>query len=169
MAREQFAITRMAVPEALLNVQAQQYANPPKVMVFVCDHRDVPLMLIDAGGNVVWKAEADDLLGTGERREKGIRQLLRLYGQCLDEETGLHYLHPRYFDPATSRPVAHSPIELPGGLEDSCLNSAAEQRDRRGVIDLGTGCPGKKELLKHITGNFPAPGLEYWATRKPWF
>ena len=63
----------------------------------------------DSWGKVKWE--------THEREIKtGGPQNLRMQGQYLDRETGLHYNLHRYYDPDSGRFTQHDPIGLAGGL-----------------------------------------------------
>ncbi|MDT0137130.1 RHS repeat-associated core domain-containing protein [Acidovorax sp. PRC11] len=49
-------------------------------------------------------------------REEALEQNLRLQGQYLDRETGLHYNTFRYYDPDVGRFISPDPVGLEGGL-----------------------------------------------------
>ncbi len=82
-----------------------------------CDHRGLPLALINSRGEAVWRAEYDEwgnqLL---EDNPKNLQQLIRLPGQQYDKETGLYYNRYRYYDPSQKRYITQDPIGLRGGL-----------------------------------------------------
>jgi len=78
------------------------------------DHLGTPLMMTDADGAVVWRAEHTPF---GEARidVETVRLDLRLPGQYADAESGTHYNYFRDYDPATGRYVTSDPIGLAGG------------------------------------------------------
>ncbi|BCT14707.1 hypothetical protein R1TS_27350 [Enterobacter cloacae] len=55
------------------------------------------------------------LLRESETQVSGFSQNLRMQGQYLDRETGLHYNLFRYYDPDCGRFTQHDPIGLAGG------------------------------------------------------
>jgi len=85
------------------------------------DHLDIPRYLTNQSGQVVWQnlpspygvSQVDeDPDGNGEKVSFNVR----FPGQYFDEETGLHYNHFRYYDPAIGRYITSDPIGLTGGL-----------------------------------------------------
>ena len=56
------------------------------------------------------------LLRESETQVSGYSQNLRMQGQYLDRETGLHYNLFRYYDPDCGRFTQQDPIGLAGGL-----------------------------------------------------
>jgi RHS repeat-associated protein len=56
------------------------------------------------------------LLRESETQLSGYSQNLRMQGQYLDRETGLHYNLFRYYDPDCGRFTQQDPIGLAGGI-----------------------------------------------------
>ncbi|MFT1604208.1 RHS repeat-associated core domain-containing protein, partial [Enterobacter hormaechei subsp. oharae] len=56
------------------------------------------------------------LLRESETKVSGYSQNLRMQGQYLDRETGLHYNLCRYYDPDCGRFTQQDPIGLAGGI-----------------------------------------------------
>jgi RHS repeat-associated protein len=56
------------------------------------------------------------LLRESETQLSGYSQNLRMQGQYLDRETGLHYNLFRYYDPDSGRFTQQDPIGLAGGI-----------------------------------------------------
>lgn len=71
-----------------------------KIHLYHCDHRGLPLALVDADNKVAWSAGYDEW-GNMLREEnpQGLEQLIRLPGQQYDEEIGLYYNLYRWHDP----------------------------------------------------------------------
>ncbi|HAU3358371.1 TPA: hypothetical protein JDL67_000955 [Salmonella enterica subsp. salamae] len=87
-----------------------------KIHLYHCDHRGLPLALIDPDNTVAWHAEYDEwgnLLG--EENPEHLEQLIRLPGQQYDEESGLHYNRHRYYNPGQGRYITQDPAGLEGG------------------------------------------------------
>ena len=81
-----------------------------------CDHRGLPLALIDETGAIAWQAEYDEWGNPlSEDNPQDLQQLIRLPGQQLDDETGLYYNRHRYYDPQQGRYITQDPIGLAGG------------------------------------------------------
>ncbi|GAL58943.1 hypothetical protein EV102420_14_00010, partial [Pseudescherichia vulneris NBRC 102420] len=78
-----------------------------------------PERLTDAEGRVCWEAQNSawgKLLSEREVQLAGCAQNLRMQGQYLDRETGLHYNLFRYYDPDCGRFTQQDLIGLAGGL-----------------------------------------------------
>ncbi|WP_336220172.1 RHS repeat-associated core domain-containing protein [Citrobacter amalonaticus] len=91
--------------------------NIRNVHLYQCDHRGMPVALINREGQVEWKAELDPWGNVlSEDNPHNIEQPLRLPGQWYDEESGLHYNRHRYYDPAKGRYITQDPIGLRGGV-----------------------------------------------------
>jgi RHS repeat-associated protein len=102
--------------------QATPAAFEQREMAFYqCDHLGTPQELTDHEGRIAWSAqykawgEARQAISEAGRRA-GFRNPIRLQGQYLDDETGLHYNRERYYDPFSGRFVSKDPIGLLGGL-----------------------------------------------------
>uniref|UniRef100_UPI002ED9EA80 RHS repeat domain-containing protein n=1 Tax=Enterobacterales TaxID=91347 RepID=UPI002ED9EA80 len=92
------------------------YIPDRKIHLYHCDHRGLPLALINMDGSLAWQAEYDEwgnLLH--EDNPQNLQQLIRLPGQQSDEETGLYYNRHRYYDPMQGRYITQDPIGLRGG------------------------------------------------------
>ncbi len=78
-------------PEQMKNQMAPTYTPARKIHLYHCDHRGLPLALIDVKGRIAWRAEFDEW-GNMLREDNpdNLQQLIRLPGQQYDEESGLH-------------------------------------------------------------------------------
>ncbi|SQH38399.1 core protein [Salmonella enterica] len=103
-------------PEQMKNQMAPAYTPARKIHLYHCDHRGLPLALIDVKGRIAWRAEFDEW-GNMLREDNpdNLQQLIRLPGQQYDEESGLHYNRHRYYDPGQGRYITQDPIGLAGG------------------------------------------------------
>ncbi len=103
-------------PEQILNQMEPEYLPQRKIHLYHCDHRGLPLALINAEGKVDWSAEYD-AWGNVQRENNphNMKQLIRLPGQQYDEETRLYYNRYRYYDPVQGRYITQDPIGLAGG------------------------------------------------------
>lgn len=86
-----------------------------ETLYFHNDHLGTPQVLTDENQNVVWKATFDSF-GTANEDVAMVEQNLRLPGQYLDRETGLHYNYFRTYDPAIGRYPQSDPLGLDGGV-----------------------------------------------------
>ncbi|MBJ8738439.1 RHS domain-containing protein, partial [Citrobacter amalonaticus] len=88
-------------PEQMKNQLEPIYIPVRKIHLYHCDHRGLPLALIDVNGAIAWRAEFDEW-GNILREDNpyNLEQLIRLPGQQWDKETGLYYNRHRYYDPA---------------------------------------------------------------------
>ena len=75
--------------------------------------------MTDSEGQVRWEGVNSawgKLLRESETQVSGYSQNLRMQGQYLDRETGLHYNLFRYYDPDCGRFTQQDPIGLAGGI-----------------------------------------------------
>ena len=106
----------------VLFVKTTNSSNQKSFAYLHHDHLQTPLQATDKAGNVVWaasynafgKAAITTPAATADKPTININ--LRLPGQYLDEETGLHYNWHRYYDADTGRYVTADPIGLRGGI-----------------------------------------------------
>lgn len=94
----------------------EEYTPERKIHLYHCDHRGLPLALIDTDNIAVWRAEYDEwgnLLY--EDNPQNLQQLIRLPGQQYDDESGLYYNRHRYYNPEQGRYITQDPIGLAGG------------------------------------------------------
>jgi RHS repeat-associated protein len=102
--------------EQIQNQIEPEYIPQRTIHLYHCDHRGLPLALVNAEGKTDWSAEYDawgNLLR--ENNPHNLQQLIRLPGQQYDEETGLYYNRHRYYDPLQGRYITQDPIGLRGG------------------------------------------------------
>lgn len=78
------------------------------------DHLGTPQQLTSASGAIEWSASYQ-AFGQAQIGTAAVTNNLRLPGQYLDSETGLHYNWRRYFDPETGRYLTPDPLGLEGG------------------------------------------------------
>ncbi|ECJ2543104.1 RHS repeat protein, partial [Salmonella enterica subsp. salamae] len=104
-------------PEQMKNQMVPAYTPARKIHLYHCDHRGLPLALIDVKGRIAWRAEFDEWGNVlREDNPDNLQQLIRLPGQQYDEESGLHYNRHRYYDPGQGRYITQDPTGLAGGL-----------------------------------------------------
>lgn len=103
-------------PEQIQNQIEPEYTPQRKIHLYHCDHRGLPLALVNAEGKADWSAEYDAWGNVlSENNPHNLEQLIRLPGQQYDEETGLYYNRHRYYDPQQGRYITQDPIGLRGG------------------------------------------------------
>lgn len=132
---------------ALKSDQAQtQDAHPLTIRHILTDHLGTPIALVNANGpeagQVAWAAKYGawgDI--EQEYNPDRLHQPIRLQGQQLDEETGLHYNRFRYYDPRVGQYVTQDPIGLAGGVNNSvyAINSPLQLIDPDGLDAIGNG------------------------------
>ncbi|MCO7520894.1 MULTISPECIES: RHS repeat-associated core domain-containing protein [unclassified Pseudomonas] len=94
-------------------------AGHEQVRYFHLNLAGLPEQMTDEAGDSLWHATCQ---AWGAQEEEWhaphtrVRQNLRLQGQYLDRETGLHYNTFRYYDPDIGRFTQPDPIGLRGGL-----------------------------------------------------
>ncbi|WP_421550804.1 RHS repeat-associated core domain-containing protein, partial [Kluyvera intermedia] len=104
-------------PEQLKGLVEPECEPERKIHLYHCDHRGLPLALINREGNAVWRAEYDEWGNQQmEDNPENLQQLIRLPGQQYDQETGLYYNRYRYYDAMQRRYITQDPIGLAGGL-----------------------------------------------------
>ncbi|ECI0416243.1 RHS repeat protein [Salmonella enterica subsp. salamae] len=102
--------------EQIQNQMEPEYTPERKIHLYHCDHRGLPLALVNAEGKADWSAEYDAWGNVlRENNPHNMKQLIRLPGQQYDEETGLYYNRHRYYDPLQGRYITQDPIGLRGG------------------------------------------------------
>ena len=113
----------------------------------VTDLVGTPTELIDEAGSTAWRSHCT-LWGLPLRdpSPRSVDCPLRFPGQYFDAETGLHYNHHRYYDPATAR--YHSPDPL--GLEPAPHHHAYVINPLVWIDPLGLA-PSCKAVIRHYT------------------
>ncbi|WP_455819455.1 RHS repeat-associated core domain-containing protein [Pseudomonas cerasi] len=93
----------------------------PEIYWFHNAANGMPERLTDSKGRIRWEGISTPwgkLLSESNQRVQGYDQNLRLQGQYLDRETGLHYNLFRYDDPDSARFTQQDPIGLAGGQNE---------------------------------------------------
>ncbi|MGK9176045.1 RHS domain-containing protein, partial [Yokenella regensburgei] len=91
----------------------------PDVYWFHCQLNGTPERMTDIEGELRWEGQNSawgKLLREATHKAIDYPQNLRMQGQYLDRETGLHYNLFRYYDPDCGRFTQHDPIGLAGGI-----------------------------------------------------
>ena len=91
----------------------------PEIFWFHCAANGTPELLTDVEGQKTWEGVNSPwgkLLRESNQRIPVVEQNLRMQGQYLDRETGLHYNLFRYYDPDSGRFTQQDPIGLAGGI-----------------------------------------------------
>ncbi len=91
----------------------------PDIYWFHNQPNGTPERLTDVEGRVRWEGRNSawgKLAHESTPLPTGYHQNLRMQGQYLDRETGLHYNLFRYYDPDCGRFTQHDPIGLAGGI-----------------------------------------------------
>ncbi len=130
------------------------------VHLYHCDHRGLPVALINSEGVRDWSAEYD-IWGNRlkEDNPQKLEQLIRLPGQQYDDETGLYYNRYRYYNPEQGRYISQDPIGLRGGwnLYTYPLNPVSGTDPLGLVVDAipwGAATPSAVPPLVPVTGMF---------------
>ncbi|EAA7387863.1 RHS repeat protein [Salmonella enterica subsp. enterica] len=162
--------------EQMKNQVEPEYAPVRKLHLYHCDHRGLPLALIDINGHIAWSAESDEWGNVlREDNQHNLQQLIRLPGQQWDKESGLYYNRHRYYDPAQGRYITQDPIGLQGGwnLYQYPLNPVITI-DPLGLSGLGAlnfllGQPGMKDAYNcaatQYENSLPKPVSEWKFSR----
>lgn len=79
------------------------------------DQRNAPLAVTDETGRLVWRGYHDIHARLIGERGEPIDMPLRAYGHYHDEESALHYLGRRYYDPLTGRCLQQDDLALRRG------------------------------------------------------
>ncbi|BEN54984.1 hypothetical protein SMKC058_22480 [Serratia marcescens] len=93
--------------------------SPAQVFYFHTAPNGEPESLTDSDGTLRWQSHSSAWGRTKyeeNQQDLDYSQNLRLQGQYLDRETGLHYNLFRYYDPDIGRFTQHDPIGLAGGI-----------------------------------------------------
>ncbi|KEA50859.1 type IV secretion protein Rhs [Mangrovibacter sp. MFB070] len=140
----------------------------PEIYWFHCQPNGTPERLTDNEGQVRWDGQTGawgKLLREAPVHAAGFAQNLRMQGQYLDRETGLHYNLFRYYDPDSGRFTQQDPIGLAGGL-----NLYQYAPNAQGWVDpLGLSkCndPSKEATKWQGPGNDDYPGVDVYTNRK---
>ncbi|WP_173581518.1 RHS repeat-associated core domain-containing protein, partial [Winslowiella iniecta] len=94
-------------------------AENPEIYWYHCRPDGTPETLTDESGAVRWRGSNGawgKLLRETRQDAADFAQNLRMQGQYLDRETGLHYNLFRYYDPDCARFTQPDPIGVAGGL-----------------------------------------------------
>lgn len=86
-----------------------------RILYVHTDHLGTPLLLTDAGEQVVWHATAEPFGKTAASVNQVVSNL-RFPGQYGDQEAGSHYNYYRYYAPQAGRYITADPIGITGGL-----------------------------------------------------
>ncbi|WP_082485952.1 MULTISPECIES: RHS repeat domain-containing protein [unclassified Acidovorax] len=117
-------------------------AHPLAIRHILTDHLGTPIALVNANGQaarqVSWTARYSVWGIEQEYNPHRIHQPIRLQGQQLDAETGLHYNRFRYYDPGVGQYVTQDPIGLLGGTNGSSYvdHDSLNSVDPLGLFDL---------------------------------
>lgn len=93
--------------------------TPAQVFYFHTAPNGEPESLTDSDGTLRWQSHSSAwgrIKYEENQQDLDYFQNLRLQGQYLDRETGLHYNLFRYYDPDIGRFTQHDPIGLAGGI-----------------------------------------------------
>ena len=98
---------------------APQHVIDDVFHAIVTDGVGTPTELVDLDGRVAWHAKTT-IWGRGisSNRDADVDCPLRFPGQYHDVETGLHYNHHRYYDPATASYLTPDPLGLAAAPND---------------------------------------------------
>ncbi|KAF1017277.1 MAG: Protein RhsD [Stenotrophomonas maltophilia] len=87
----------------------------PRICVYHNEPNGAPSRITDRYGAILWAAHYDASGGAEANGHVALCNPLRLQGQYLDQETGLHYNRFRYFDTTTASYTSRDPLgTIPG-------------------------------------------------------
>ncbi len=113
----------------------QARADSESVYYLYNDHLGTPQTATNAVGSLVWEASYRPY-GAAEAANEGIEQNVRLPGQYLDRESGLHYNYQRTYHPGLGRYLEPDPL---GQIDHSnlypyALNNPTSLTDPTGEV-----------------------------------
>ena len=103
------------------------------------DHLGTPLEASNDEGETTWRVTYRAWGTVVVEQAEEIQQRVRLPGQYLDAETGLHYNRFRYYEPRIGRFISQDPIGLAGGLNS--FSFAPNPINWTDVLGLKPDCP----------------------------
>lgn len=109
-ARDTLAHTKAASPP---EKPARRYRS---IYYFHNDPNSCPVRITDADGRLLWSAGHEPWGRLEHGDAVSIANPIRLQGQYVDNETGLHYNLQRYYDPRIGSYISADPIGLAGGV-----------------------------------------------------
>ncbi|MEE3664886.1 RHS repeat-associated core domain-containing protein [Brenneria sp. g21c3] len=131
-----------------------------QVMYFHNAPNGEPESLTDSDDTLRWQGHSSawGKLSDGEKQQTlDYSQNLRLQGQYLDRETGLHYNLFRYYDPDIDRFTQHDPIGVLGGLN----NYAYAPNPLTWIDPLGLKCTHSASNLSRLMLPLKINGASY--------
>ncbi|MGS6305681.1 HNH/endonuclease VII fold putative polymorphic toxin, partial [Enterobacter sichuanensis] len=129
--------------------------DAPEIFWFHCQPNGTPERMTDSEGQVRWEGVNSawgKLLRESDTQGSGYSQNLRMQGQYLDRETGLHYNLFRYYDPDCGRFTQQDPIGLAGGINlYQYAPNALGWIDPWGLTKCSSGGPNKKTSYEGVS------------------
>ncbi|WP_242607434.1 RHS repeat domain-containing protein, partial [Enterobacter hormaechei] len=130
--------------------------DAPEIFWFHCQPNGTPERMTDSEGQVRWEGVNSawgKLLRESETQISGYSQNLRMQGQYLDRETGLHYNLFRYYDPDCGRFTQQDPIGLAGGINlYQYAPNALKYIDPLGLCKVKSARARQAKMLKDDVG-----------------
>lgn len=111
-----YALPDDLVPRSFVDYRREEGEWKGTAYCIHTNHLYTPIVVTDETGNVVWSVELTPYGAIRKYHTAGLEFNLRLPGQYLDTETGLHYNRNRYYDPEIGRYIQPDPIGLAGGI-----------------------------------------------------
>ncbi len=140
------------------------------IIYLYTDHLMTNRLATDENQLVVWRWEGEAFGNTLAEEISGVKVNLRFPGQYFDGETGLHYNHYRYYDPALGRYITSDPIGIDGGANTYTYVSAnpTNRYDYFGLFDPADyyqvcNCPNITAKRDDINKN---PDEPWWSPSK---
>jgi len=136
----------------------------PEIYWFHNAANGMPELLTDGEGQKAWEginSPWGKLLRESSQRVPVVEQNLRMQGQYLDRETGLHYNLFRYYDPDSGRFTQQDPIGLAGGINlYQYAPNALGWVDPWGLMKCKN--PAKEATKWQGPGNKTYPGIDVY-------
>ncbi len=155
------AVDYLFFPQRPVLLALRHHGQSPLWAAF--GHRYEVLCLTDSAGRPVWQAEYD-AFGTAHIERGAERfQPLRLPGQYLDAETGLHYNQARYYHPGLGRYLSPDPLFLEGGSDNFYTYCNADPVNH---IDPAGEFIFMPILIGAVLGAAISGGFEAWRQHK---
>ncbi|TQL67189.1 RHS repeat-associated protein [Nocardioides albertanoniae] len=146
--------------QPLAQVELTQGDVDARFYSIVTDLAGSPSELVDSGGRLHWHARRTIWGASSEESATP----LRFAGQYADDETGLHYNHHRYYDPATGRYLAQDPIGLVAASNPSTyVSNPLVLADPQGLAPCGyVDILDPAERQHILDGDGPGSGGHRW-------